>query len=253
MKKNILNLLFFIGIILSIYGFIQKKFNLFNCQTDGCLIANEIIKIDSSLLYLCSFMFFLLLIYLNNNKNLFSKYKEEIFFSGLIFESILFSTMLFTYNEFCIECAKMISLLILIGIILNYKKMIFFISVISAVFLLNPIQNKTLFTQKYSLITKKDCPHCKKVKKFLKKRNIKYNEINVKRSIDFLNNFKIKSVPVLVILEKNKIYIINGDNNIIDFFIEDNKKIINNINDNLLFENNFEEEGCLIESKKSCN
>jgi glutaredoxin len=255
MKKIWLNFLFILGLILSTYGFLQKKFNLFTCQTDGCLISNELIKIDSSLLYVFAFLFFSILLVVFNKKTFVENLKEEIFYAGLIFESILFSYMFFIYNEFCIECAKMITLLIIIGFSINWKKMILFFSVISAIFILNPNKEKKLFKGEYNIITKNECPHCKKVKKYFKENNIKYNEINVKESISFLNTFNIRTVPVLVILKNNSIKIINGDLEIIKFVKNKNNSKIKINNNNLLNDlpfNNFE-EGCSLTEKKKCS
>lgn len=210
-KDKSLLVLLLIGIGLSIYGFIQKKYGLFACETDGCTIATSLIKINPEYLYIAAFIFFISLIICLIK---FREYFNLVLYSGVVFESLLFSNLYFIHNEICIECFKMISLLILIGLISNFKYILLPISIFSASYLLNPIGEDIEFNNKYTLITKEDCPHCKNAKEYLQKQNINYSEINYKQATKFLNTFNIKSVPVLVLKKERSIEVINGDINI---------------------------------------
>lgn len=210
-KEKYLFALLIIGIGLSIYGFIQKKFGLFACETDGCTIATSLIKLNPEYLYVAAFLFFIALII---SLIKFKEYFNILLYSGIVFESLLFSNLLFVHNEVCIECFKMISLLIILGLISNFKYILLPIAIFSASYLLNPVQEEIEFNSKYTLITKEDCPHCKKAKEYLQKQNIEYSEINYKNATKFLSTFNIKTVPVLVLKKENSIEVINGDMNI---------------------------------------
>ncbi len=211
-KKNKFLLVFLIfGIGLSIYGFLQKKIGLFACETDGCTIANSLIKLNPEYLYISAFLFFIALIIILFK---FKEFFNVVLYSGIVFESLLFSNLLFVHNEICIECFKMISLLIILGLISNFKYIFLPIAIFSASFLLNPIGEEIKFNSKYTLITKENCPHCINAKEYLKKQNIEYSEINYKNATQFLNTFNIKSVPVLVLKKEKSIEVINGDMNI---------------------------------------
>lgn len=210
-KDSVLKILLIIGMGLSIYGFLQKKIGLFACETDGCTIATSLIKIGPEYLYIAAFLFFIVLfVFLIKYKSNFNL----ILYSGIIFESLLFSNLVFVHNEVCIECLKMISLLLLIGLISNYKYFILPIAVFSATYLLNPITEEISFNSKYTLITKEDCPHCKNAKEYLQKQNLEYSEVNYKQATKFLSTFNIKSVPVLILKKDKSIEVINGDMNI---------------------------------------
>jgi glutaredoxin len=217
-KTSILNVFFSLGLILAIYGFIQEKFGVFVCTTDGCAVVKTIVKIDSILLYVAASIFFVALLLINNIEKLsiFKKHLDLLFFSGLVFETIMFFNALFVHDAFCKECAKMVSLLFIIGFIIDYKKMIFPLAVVSAIFLLNPIVESTPLTEQRTIISKKDCPHCEKAKKFLKENNISFSEVNYKNASSILEAFNINTVPILIIKNDTEIKIIKGDVNIIN-------------------------------------
>jgi len=270
-KTQITNFLLIVGILLSIYGYIQKQFGLFVCKTDGCAIANSLIKIEGKWLYLIAILFFSFLFYIKNTKINWLKNKFELLlFSGIIFEIIIFSNMVFVYSEFCKECAKMIILLITIGLVVNYKNMIFVIAAVSAMFLLNPIEDKITFEEEKTLITKVDCPHCIKTKQYLKENNIKYKELNYKKAIGILNTFNIKTVPVLILKNESEIKVISGDVKIINCvneLKEDKEPLINELKSNTEIFNSIdmfnslnlnnqketEIEGCRIDKPVLCD
>ncbi len=210
-KDKSLIIILIIGIGLSIYGFIQKKFGLFTCETDGCAIATSLIKLNPEYLYVAAFIFFISLII---SLIKFKDYFNILLYSGIVFESLLFSNLVFVHNEVCIECFKMISLLIILGLISEFKYIVLPIAIFSATYLLNPVAEEITFNSKYTLITKEDCPHCKNAKEYLQKQNIEYSEVNYKQATKFLSTFNIKSVPVLILKKDKSIEVINGDMNI---------------------------------------
>lgn len=266
MKKHLINTLLLLGALLSVYGFMQKQFGLFTCETDGCAIADSLLKIDSSILYIFAFLFFVGLIAIKNLKifSFLKDYFNILFYSGLAFEIVLFSNMFFVYGEFCKECAKMVALLIIIGLVLDPKKIFIPIAIAVAMFILNPIEEEVSFTNELTLITKVDCPFCKEVKEYLNTNNIEYKEVNYKKTLGFLNSFEIKSVPALVLKKDNQIKILKGKSTIKEcineeFLNQDKKNEVFEIG-NSNFGNIFQPEvpsnddtvGCKIESEEGC-
>jgi len=222
MKISITYALLFLGLLFSGLGMGE----LFSCASDGCSVSANIIKIPKPDLYMLSTFYFILLTTTFALKNLDRKYFIYLLTMGIIFESTLFLFLLFIYDSFCVECFKVAFTLLLIVLLQKPKYLIIPITIAAAFFMINPISSQSLVSSKYTMITKKDCPHCLAAKKTMREEGVTFDEVNFKKVMPFLNSLNISKVPVLLIKNEKNIEVVKGDKNIQAIFSNGEQNII---------------------------
>jgi glutaredoxin len=205
------------------------------CGEVGCKLAGELLKFDA--LYLNYFglggVFILIILGILSLKN---KFYEALFFVGLYgaiaFEATIISYQFIANPEPCIFCLGIFSSLLLIALASNIKHFAITLATVLAIFVgLNTLtvpQNKAFAsTSGNYLIQSATCPHCKKVKAYLKENNIPYTPISTKEANAraFLKFVNITSIPALILKDKSQIQLIVGDKKIIAHF-EKEKHIV---------------------------
>ncbi len=213
---------------------ILKLFHSTLCKSTGCLLADSLLRFDSIYLnFIGVFDALAILIVgiLSYNK----KISEKLFFivviSSLLFETIMLGYQYFASPEMCKFCMGVYTFLVIITL-LSTKK--YFLMVVPAVislivalsFLAIPKSAPFVIKDGNYIIQSSTCPHCKKVKSYLKEHHIDFKKLNIDdiEARNFATFLNFKTIPILVIKNGKKINIINGDKDIIEFF--NNKKEI---------------------------
>ena len=227
------------------------------CSATGCKLAGELLKFPSIYLnYLGIGAVFAILILgiLSIRNRAFDKLYFIALFSAIAFESIMIGYQILANPEPCIFCLGVYSSLLLIAIFSNLRFFIYFLPVIFSIFFaLNDLaipKNDTLINNRDGLylISSKTCPHCKRVKAFLKENSISYTNISANNpSARYLAKFlAIDKIPILFKREGIKTTIIYGDRAIIDYLKskkEDSKSSSNSANIDIFKESS---QGCSL-------
>jgi glutaredoxin len=198
------------------------------CGQVGCKLAGELLNFDP--IYLNYFglvsVFLLILIGYKSLKN---KFFEALFLIGL-YSAIAFEATILSYQfavnpEPCIFCLSIFSSLLVIVLFAQVRHFAITLATVLAIFIgiqtLAVTKNKAFITDSgYYLIQSKTCPHCIKVKGYLKENKIDYTAISTKEASarSFLKFVNTTSIPVLVVKEKFDTRMITGDENIIAYF-----------------------------------
>ncbi|MCK4442142.1 MAG: hypothetical protein KAU90_09035 [Sulfurovaceae bacterium] len=263
----------YLPLLFTIYVTTEAVLKLFHstlCESTGCLLADNLLKFDSIYLNLIGVAdaFLILLIgIVSFNK----KINEKLFFlvvvSSLLFETIMLGYQYFASPEMCKFCMGVYTFLVLITLLSSrkYFVMVFpaIIALITALsFLEIPKSQAFVFSNGNYLIQSPTCPHCKKVKKYLKEQHIDFNKLDIDNieARNFATFLNFKTIPILLIKNDENIQIINGDKNIIEYFenksknitiedsvdIEESATVENSSSDNsqLLNSNEEADEGC---------
>jgi glutaredoxin len=224
-----LPLLFFIYVTAEA---VLKLFHSSLCESTGCLLADSLLKFDSiylNFIGVADALIILLLGILSFNK----KVSEKLFFLvlviSLLFETIMLGYQYFASPQMCKFCMGVYTFLFVISL-LSLRK--YFLMVVPAVialitalsFLAIPKSQAFVVSNGNYLIQSPTCPHCKKVKGYLKEQHIDFTKINIAdiEARNFATFLNFKTIPILLIKDGKNIQIINGDKNIIDYF--ENKK-----------------------------
>jgi len=232
---------------------ILKLFHSTLCESTGCLLADSLLRFDSIYLNFIGVfdaLAILVIGILSYNK----KISEKLFFlvvvSSLLFETIMLGYQYFASPEMCKFCMGVYTFLVLITLLSSKK---YFLMVIPAVialivslsFLAIPKSAPFVTKNGNYLIQSPTCPHCKKVKSYLKEHDIKFTKLNIDdiEARNFATFLNFKTIPILVIKDGKKVNIINGDKNIIEFFSK--KKDI------VVEENAVVEESAVVEDDGS--
>jgi glutaredoxin len=160
---------------------------------------------------------------------------EKLFFvvvvSSLLFETIMLGYQYFASPEMCKFCMGVYTFLVIITLLSSKK---YFLMVIPAVISLIVSLSFLAIPKSASFVTKSgnyliqspSCPHCKKVKIYLKDNDINFTKLNIDdiEARNFATFLNFKTIPILVIKDGKNVNIINGDKNIIKFF--DKKKVV---------------------------
>ena len=221
----------FLPFILLSYIAVETYLKLQNtslCGDVGCKLAGDLLRFDP--LYLNYFglagVFSLLIFGYFSLKN---KAIEKLFFivlySAIAFEATIISYQFMANPKPCIFCLGIFSSLLTIALFSKFKRFTLVLAVVLSIFLgmstLAVVKNKSYISkQGLYLIQSKGCPHCTKVKKFFKEKNINYtpisiSEVNARSFLKFLN---ISSIPVLLIKDPSGIKLLTGDKKIISHF-----------------------------------
>ena len=207
---------------------ILKLFHSTLCASTGCLLADSLLRFDSIYLNFIGVfdaLAILVIGILSYNK----KISEKLFFlvvvSSLLFETIMLGYQYFASPEMCKFCMGVYTFLVLITLLSSKK---YFLMVIPAVialivslsFLAIPKSAPFVTKNGNYLIQSPTCPHCKKVKSYLKENDIKFTKLNIDdiEARNFATFLNFKTIPILIIRNGKKVNIINGDKDIIQFF-----------------------------------
>jgi glutaredoxin len=157
------------------------------------------------------------------------KISEKLFFiivvTSLLFETIMLGYQYFASPEMCKFCMGVYGFLVVVTLLASKK---YFLMVIPAIiglvtalsFLAIPKSAPFVVESGNYLIQSPTCPHCKKVKVYLKEHNIEFTKLDIDaiEARNFATFLNFKTIPILLIKDGKRVEIINGDKNIIDFF-----------------------------------
>ncbi len=215
---------------------VLKLFHSSLCASTGCLLADSLLRFDSIYLnFIGVFDAFIILIIgvLSFNK----KVSEKLFFlvlvASLLFETIMLGYQFYASPEMCKFCMGVYTFLIVITLLSTRKYFLMVaplaISIFTALSFL-AIPKSAIFVKNSGnyLIQSPTCPHCKKVKHYLKEHNIKFTKLSIDdiEARNFATFLNFKTIPILIIKDNKSIKIINGDKDIIEFFNKKDKKIV---------------------------
>jgi glutaredoxin len=198
------------------------------CDATGCKLAGELLKFDA--IYLNYFglgAVFLLIIF--GYRSLKSRFFEALFFiglyTGIAFEATILSYQFISNPEPCIFCLGIFGSLLLIALFSSFKNFIFVIPAVLSIFAglntLSIVKNQSYIQGNgLYLIQSPSCSHCKKVKAYFAKEEIKYTPISIQEANAraFLKFANISSIPVLIMKKDHDIGIVKGDKAIIAHF-----------------------------------
>jgi glutaredoxin-related protein len=244
---------------------ILKLFHSSLCESTGCKLADNLLRFDSIYLNFVGVfdaLIILILGWLSFNKKISEKAFFLVLIASLLFETIMLGYQYYVSPQMCKFCIGVYAFLVIITI-LSTKKYFFIvvpaiISVFIALsFLALPKSKAFVVKNGNYLIQSPLCPHCKKVKEYLKKENIKFKKLDISdiESKNFATFLDFKTIPILIVKNNKDVKIINGDKNIIEYFKSKKTTVIQNIetpvqeesssSTSLLYEDDKEaNEGC---------
>ncbi|HHB95204.1 MAG TPA: hypothetical protein ENK88_08665 [Campylobacterales bacterium] len=214
---------------------ILKLFHSTLCESTGCLLADSLLRFDSiylNFIGVADALVILLIGILTFNK----KVSEKLFFivvvSSLLFETIMLGYQYFASPQMCKFCMGVYTFLVLITLLSSRK---YFIMVVPAVialitalsFLAIPKSQAFVVSNGNYLIQSSTCPHCKKVKAYLKEQHIDFTKLDIDdiEARNFATFLNFKTIPILLVKDGKNVQIINGDKNIIEYFENKNETI----------------------------
>ena len=200
------------------------------CESAGCNFAANLLRFDALYLNFIGVAVSALIMIVG-----WMVIKEKIdkkFFLLLVFISLLFETVMLSYQYFaspmmCKFCMGIYGFLV--AMMLTASKRYFFM-VLPAVFAIITafsflaIPKTTAFTTTDGtyLIQSPTCPHCKKVKKYFKEHDIAFTklDINSPEAKNFATYLNFGTIPIMIVKKGHHVEIINGDEAILDSFKE---------------------------------
>ena len=223
-----LPLLFFIYVTTEA---VLKSFHSTLCESTGCLLADSLLRFDSiylNFIGVADALVVLVLGWLSFNKKISEKLFFMVLVASLLFETIMLGYQYFVSPEMCKFCMGVYTFLVIITLLSTKKYSLMVIPavvsvIISLSFLALPKSQAFVISDGNYLIQSVTCPHCKKVKKYLKENNIEFTKLSIDdiEARNFATFLNFKTIPILLIKDGKSVQIINGDKNIINFF--DNK------------------------------
>jgi len=225
------------------------------CASTGCKLADSLLLFDSIYLNYIGMVAGIgilitgLLAYKNIiHKNLF----YIVVGSALLFETIMLGYQYFASPEMCKFCMGVYAFLVAIIITASFKHFVVtamgVVSVLMALsFLAIPQSKPYILEDGNYLLQSASCPHCKKVKKYMKEHYIAYTKIDIQdiEAQHFATFLNFKTIPILITKEGKNIKIINGDKDIIDSYKSADTEIV--IEESVRIDSTFnavDEEGC---------
>ncbi|CAA6821341.1 MAG: Unknown protein [uncultured Sulfurovum sp.] len=194
-------------------------------EPSGCELAGALLNFDA--IYLNYFGILAALTILILGILSYKKIIPEILFFVVLISSVLFETIMLGYQyfaspEMCKFCMGIYAFLIITLFLASRKYFLLTIpAIISLVIALSwlAIPQSTTFVKKDGtyLLQSESCPHCKKVKDYMKENNIDYTKIDIGKieAQHFATFLNFKTIPILITKEGKNIKIINGDKDII--------------------------------------
>lgn len=196
------------------------------CSSTGCELAEQLLRFDSIQLYfvgIAGALFIAVVGYLSIKRDSFEKYFFIVLYSAIAFETIMIAYQVIANPEPCKFCMGVYSLLLTTAILSQWRYLLYFLPVIGAIAVslasLSITENKVIAGQNgYYLISSSTCPHCKKVKAYMRTENINFTSIasTDANARSFMKDLNITQIPVLVDMNNNRIQVIKGDKIIIE-------------------------------------
>ena len=198
------------------------------CHSKGCQLAASLLKVDSIVLNyvgIISAVLLLVLGVLAYKKSISKKIFLIYLFSCTLFETIMIGYQFFASPQMCKFCLGVYGFLLLI-LFLNSKR--YFIAAfvpilaifIALSFLAIP-KNKSFITVDGNyLIQSPTCPHCKLVKDYMHQKKIPFIRLNASdiENRSFIRYLGYKTIPLLIVKKGSSITVINGDEDIVEYF-----------------------------------
>ncbi len=198
------------------------------CASTGCKLADSLLLFDSIYLnYIGMFAGFGILItgILAYKKVIHINLFYIVVGSALLFETIMLGYQYFASPEMCKFCMGVYAFLVAILITASFRHFIVtamgVVSVLMALsFLAIPQSKPYVLKDGNYLLQSVSCPHCKKVKKYMKDNSIAFTKIDIEdiEAQHFATFLNFKTIPILIKKEGSHIKIINGDKDIIDSY-----------------------------------
>lgn len=220
-----LPILFFIYIAVETY---LKLHHSSLCASTGCKLADSLLNFDSIYLNYIGMLAALGILIagiLSYKKIIHQNFFYIVVGSSLLFETIMLGYQYFASPEMCKFCMGIYAFLVVIMLTASLRHFIVaslgVVSVLMALsFLAIPESKPFVLENGNYLLQSKSCPHCKKVKEYMKENYISYtaidiDEIEARNFATFLN---FKTIPILITKEGKNIKIINGDKDIIEAY-----------------------------------
>ena len=228
------------------------------CASTGCKLADSLLLFDSIYLNyigMVAGLGILITGILTYKKVIHTNFFYIVVGSALLFETIMLGYQYFASPEMCKFCMGVYTFLVVIMLTASFRHFIVtamgVVSVLMALSFLAIPQSKPYVVKDGTyLLQSPSCPHCKKVKKYMKENYIEFTKIDI-ASIEaqhFATFLNFKTIPILIKKEGSHIKIINGDKDIIDSY-----KSSSGTNEGIVIEesvsinstfNAVEEEGC---------
>jgi glutaredoxin len=204
------------------------------CGAVGCKLAGELLEVKSIYLnYFGMVGAFLLTLfgYLSIKDERYEPIFYTLIFGALAFESTIIGYQFFANPLLCIFCLGVFGTLFLIALLSFPKRAVIFLTIVGAVMAALSILSITK-TQSFIsgdgkyLIASPTCPHCKKVKKYLKEHDIDYITLPIKEasSRSYLRYMGISSIPVWIERKGHETKVVVGDENIISLLEGDENR-----------------------------
>jgi glutaredoxin len=244
------------------------------CHSKGCELAGGLLNIPAiwlNYIGVLSAVVLFLFGYFTYIRAFSKRYFFILLSAMIVFETIMIGYQYFASPELCKFCLGVYSSLLIIALFTMREKFFFLLPAIlaplTALYLLAiPVSKSFIGDGGNYLIQSKTCPHCKKVKEFLKKEGIEYKKLDAKsiEARNFIKYLGYETIPVLVIKNDREVEIINGDVDIIKYFSKDKENTQNTQTKNtqavsapvdLLGGASKSDDGCGIEllEEKSCD
>jgi len=198
------------------------------CHTRGCELAEGLIRIDSLSLNYIGIVSAILLLFLGVlvYKELISKKIFTVYLAScIVFETIMLGYQFFASPELCKFCLGVYGFLLVTMLFSSGRYFLYLIPLILAPFValsLLTIPSFNSFVKKDGtyLIQSPTCPHCKKVKSYLNEKKIPFVKLKASDIEDrnFIKFLGYKTIPLLIVKKGSHITIVNGDEDIINYF-----------------------------------
>lgn len=237
------------------------------CESTGCKLAGNLIWFEPiylNFMGLATAFTLVVLGWLSHKEKISKKLFYMVLFSALLFETILLGYQFFVSPEMCKFCMGIYGFLFFITILSappRYLMMVIpaIVSVLVALSFLNMPKPKSFMVKDGTyLIQSPTCPHCKKVKTYMHDESIAFDKIDIKsiEAQNFARFMNFNTIPILLIKNGKNVQIINGDQDIIEFFknkfegtnspivMEESVSISASSESTDLFKAAKEEEGC---------
>lgn len=230
------------------------------CASTGCKLADSLLLFDSIYLNYIGIVagVGILITGILSYKKI---VHENLFYivvgSALLFETIMLGYQYFASPEMCKFCMGVYAFLVAIMITASFRHFIVammgVVSVLMALSFLAIPQSKPYVLQDGNyLLQSPSCPHCAKVKKYMKDNYISFTKIDIEdiEAQHFATFLNFKTIPILITKEGTHIKIINGDKDIIDAYSSSHQDSLNSgivIEESVSINSTFDvvdDEGC---------
>jgi glutaredoxin len=205
------------------------------CESTGCKLADGLLKYDSIYLNYAGVLgafLIMLLGFISYKNEKFRRYFYFVVFISLMFETIMLGYQYFASPQMCKFCMGVYAFLV--SILLFSAKRYFLVALPAVLALLIALSSlkiantaPAVIADGTYLIQSPTCPHCKKVKKYLKEHDIEFKKLDIDeaRSQNFITFLGYHTIPMLIVKEDQSIKAINGDEKILEYYENRDSKV----------------------------